>query len=277
MSSMSRTLLGESNRSSVPASDARGVYHPAPVLDEPYGVDVLAPAYELPDGRTNFRYSMSREEMLKGLANRFVHSTTYLYLYATMAVLSLVTVIFSLLWTCPGPAFYILELLVNVILVAEVCVRFVAYGRNFWKSTYNIIDLFLVVLCILTLIILFVGHGCSPIAERPGMSEELLDSVLLIVRNVMQCMRLISVIRRSGYNVASRITAIDLSDAHDYNLDLDLEHESSQALQRMRDGGDQHSSGNGWSPQTRPETLVSNHPNESVIAMDSAELDDTHL
>ena len=80
MSSMSRTLLGESNRSSVPASDARGVYHPAPVLDEPYGVDVLAPAYELPDGRTNFRYSMSREEMLKGLANRFVHSTTYLYL-----------------------------------------------------------------------------------------------------------------------------------------------------------------------------------------------------
>ena len=109
------------------------------------------------------------------------------------------------------------------------------------------------------------------------MSEELLDSVLLIVRNVMQCMRLISVIRRSGYNVASRITAIDLSDAHDYNLDLDLEHESSQALQRMRDGGDHHSSGNGWSPQTRPETLVSNHPNESVIAMDSAELDDTHL
>ena len=76
---MSRTLLGESNRSSVPASDARGVYHPAPVLDEPYGVDVLAPAYELPDGRTNFRYSMTREEMLKGLANRFVHSTTYLY------------------------------------------------------------------------------------------------------------------------------------------------------------------------------------------------------
>ena len=80
---MSRTLLGESNRSSlVPASDARGAYHPAPVLDEPYGVDVLAPAYEMRDGRTDFRYSMSREEMLKGLANRFVHSTTYLYLYA---------------------------------------------------------------------------------------------------------------------------------------------------------------------------------------------------
>ena len=109
------------------------------------------------------------------------------------------------------------------------------------------------------------------------MSEELLDSVLLIVRNVMQCMRLISVIRRSGYNVSTRIMAIDLNDAHDYNLDLDLEEESSQALQRMRDGGDHRSGERGWSPQSRPDTFVATRPDDSIIAMDSTEIDDTHL
>lgn len=276
MSSTSRSFMNSASPpgASRPAYDARGSYRQAPVLDEPYGVDVLAPAYEFRDGRADPRYHLSREEMLKGLANRFVHSTTYLYLYATMAIFSLITVIFSLLWTCPGFAFYILELLVNVALVAEVCVRLVAYGGNFWKSAFNIIDVCLVALCIVTLIVLFVGHGCSPLSNRPGMSEELLDSVLLIVRNIVQCMRLISVVRRSGYNVSSRVMAIDLSDAHSYNLDLDFEHESSQAMQRMRDGGDARSGDRGWSPQSRPETFVSRNPDDSIIAMDGTELDD---
>lgn len=273
---MSRSFLGQQGASFF-SRDTRGSYELAPGPDEPYGIDVLAPAFEPSHGQNDPRYNLSREEVLKGFANRFVHSTTYLYLYATMAILSLVTVIFSLVWTCPGPAFYILELLVNVVLVAEVSVRLVAYGKNFWKSTFNTIDLCLVALCLVTLVVLFLGHGCSPLSQRPGMSEELLDSVLLIVRNVMQCMRLISVIRRSGYNVSTRVMAIDLNDAHDYNLDLDLEEESSQVLQRMRDGGDQRSGERGWSPQSRPDTFVATRPDDSIIAMDSTEIDDTHL
>ena len=240
------------------------------VLDEPYGVDVLAPAFE---PRSDFAqpYAVSREEMFKGLANRFVHSTTYLYLYGSMAGLSLVTVVLSLQRACPGPFFYLLELLINVALVAEVGVRLVAFGKHFWKSTFNIVDLCLVAVCLLTLLTLLFGHGCSPMSRsRSGRSEELLDSALLIVRNVVQCLRLVSVVRRSGYNVASRVSAIDLSEAHGYNLDMDLEEESSLAQQRMREGGDLRAYGRGWTPQTS--AFSAPRGEESVIAMDDAEL-----
>ena len=69
-------------------------------------------------------------------SNRFVHSTVYLYLYGTMALVSLVTVIISLSTACPGVSFYILELVVNVVLVLEVGIRLVAFGkvRRAWRT-----------------------------------------------------------------------------------------------------------------------------------------------
>ena len=45
----------------------------------------------------------------------------------------------------------------------------------------------------------------------------------------------------------------------------------------MRDGGDQSSGERGWSPQSRPDTFVATRPDDSIIAMDSTEIDDTHL
>lgn len=78
---------------------------------------------------TRSQYHLPQSEVLKGLANRFVHSTSYLYLYASMAFASLLTVVMSLMTDCPGTMFYVVEMLVNVVLVVEVGVRFVAFGR----------------------------------------------------------------------------------------------------------------------------------------------------
>lgn len=78
---------------------------------------------------TRTQYHLPPSEVLKGLANRFVHSTAYLYLYASMAVASLFTVVLSLMTDCPGTIFYVLEMLVNLVLVVEVGVRFVAFGK----------------------------------------------------------------------------------------------------------------------------------------------------
>ncbi|UZJ53874.1 hypothetical protein CBS101457_003194 [Exobasidium rhododendri] len=200
-------------------------------------------------------YHLSRNEVMKGLANRFVHSTGYIYFYAGMAIASLLTVFISLLQECPGTIFYVLELIINALLIAEVGIRGYAFGKQFWKSTFNIVDLCLVLLCAITLAVLFFSHDCSPYrrgedhpgpgedlpsnsSARGGRSEELLDSLLLIIRNGAQLFRLVSVIRRSSSNVTTRVPNIDLDDARRFSLDLDLEEEGLAARERMADGGD---------------------------------------
>jgi hypothetical protein len=74
-------------------------------------------------------YHLSRNEVMKGLANRFVHSTGYIYFYAGMAIASLLTVFISLLQDCPGTLFYSLELGINALLIAEVGIRGYAFGK----------------------------------------------------------------------------------------------------------------------------------------------------
>lgn len=109
------------------------------------------------------------------------------------------------------------------------------------------------ILCAITLIVLFFSHDCSPKSPqgdipapgddlghhgRGGRSEELLDSFLLILRNAAQLVRLLSVVRRSSSNVTQRVPTIDLDDARRFSLDLDFEEEGLAARQRMADGGD---------------------------------------
>lgn len=74
-------------------------------------------------------YFLTRSEVLKGVANRFVHSTAYLYFYASMALASIATVVLSLLQDCPGTLFYALELAINVGMIVEVGIRLTAFGK----------------------------------------------------------------------------------------------------------------------------------------------------
>ena len=66
---------------------------------------------------------------MRGVANRFVHSRAYILLYLIMAALSVTTVVLSLTDGCPGPAFYILEVIINTSMILEVSIRLVALGR----------------------------------------------------------------------------------------------------------------------------------------------------
>lgn len=165
-----------------------------------------------------------------------------------MALASLLTVVISLTSECPGSLFYGLELAINLLLIAEVGIRLVAFGKQFWKSTYNVVDLGLVLLCAITLLVIFFHHECSPFRRSPsypdddvptqgrsGKSEELLDSILLIGRNVVQALRLVSIVRRSRSNVTSRPTRIEIGN-RPYSLDLDLEDEGAMARDRIRIG-----------------------------------------
>ena len=83
----------------------------------------------MPRRPTRSIYTMSRDEITKGIANRFVHSRSYIVLYLAMAALSVTTVVLSLVNGCPTLPFYILELIINGAMILEVSIRFIAFGR----------------------------------------------------------------------------------------------------------------------------------------------------
>ncbi|KAH7909785.1 hypothetical protein BJ138DRAFT_1136404 [Hygrophoropsis aurantiaca] len=166
-------------------------------------------------------YALTRSEITKGIANRFVHSRTYIALYLGMAALSVTTVILSLADGCPGLPFYILEFIINTTMILEVGVRFVAFGRQFWKSLFNVVDLILTLFCAITLLVITFA-GCGSTSKQ----EELLDTLLLMTRNVLQFGRLAAVMRQSGQSIFSRPKPIDISAvrrAGYTSLDIDLE------------------------------------------------------
>ncbi|KAJ7161372.1 hypothetical protein C8R43DRAFT_992610 [Mycena crocata] len=166
----------------------------------------------------------------KGVANRFVHSRTYIFLYLGMAALSVTTVILSLTDGCPGLAFYVLEVVINTSMILEVGIRFVAFGRQFWKSPFNVVDLILTVFCALTLLVLAFAKCGSTSKE-----EELLDTFLLIARNVLQFGRLAAVMRQSGQSIFSRPKPIDINAARRAGyLDLDIESEEDEEAELIR-------------------------------------------
>ncbi|KAI5997988.1 hypothetical protein EDD15DRAFT_2194234 [Pisolithus albus] len=140
-----------------------------------------------------------------------------------MAAFSVTTVVLSLHDGCPGLPFYVLEVIINTSMILEVSVRLVAFGR----SPFNVFDLILTVFCAMTLLVLaFAGCGAT------SKEEELLDTLLLIARNVLQFGRLASVMRQSGQSIFSRPKPIDITAvrrAGYTELDLGLEDEDGDA------------------------------------------------
>ncbi|KAI0034177.1 hypothetical protein K488DRAFT_46081 [Vararia minispora EC-137] len=169
---------------------------------------------------TRSMYAMTRSEITRGIANRFVHSRMYIAIYLVMAALSITTVVLSLKDGCPGAPFFILEIIINTAMILEVVVRFLAFGSvrlyysiyryavSFWKYPFNVFDLIVTFFSVITLLVIFFA-GCGTATKE----EEILDTLLLVARNTLQFGRLASVVRQSGHSIFSRPKPIDLNAA----------------------------------------------------------------
>ncbi|CCA77909.1 hypothetical protein PIIN_00553 [Serendipita indica DSM 11827] len=172
---------------------------------------------------TRSHYALSSREAAKGIASRIVYSQYYVIIYVALAAMATTTVVLSLTDGCPGFAFYILEIIINIAMIAEVSIRFVAFGKQFWKSPFNVVDLGLTVLCVITLVVIFFS-GCNELSKE----EELLDTFLLVARNVLQFTRLATVMRRSGRSIFAQPKPIDLNAPRSSRLDIDLSDEEAE-------------------------------------------------
>ncbi|KAI9469909.1 MAG: hypothetical protein EXX96DRAFT_587932 [Benjaminiella poitrasii] len=169
----------------------------------------------LPSSRTQHR--LTKSEIVQGMANRFMYSKSYIGLYLGLTILSFVSIVMSLKEKCPSLLFIIFEEVINAAMIIEVIIRLLALGRRYWKSVWNIIDIILVVLCAVTLVVL--TTGCS-IGER---SEAIFDTVLLVIRNGFQLIRLFVMLRKNQYSMHARSTRIDFDDIPDVEREPSLE------------------------------------------------------
>ncbi|KAG0257059.1 hypothetical protein BG011_004199 [Mortierella polycephala] len=100
-------------------------------------------------------------------------------------------------------------------MIAEVGVRLTALGKNYWKSTSNILDIILVVFCFVTLILVLQGCGSGHDAEK------ILDTVLLILRNVVQGWRLYILLKKNSLIARPRVGAIDFENVRPESMDIE--------------------------------------------------------
>lgn len=154
--------------------------------------------------------------LLRVSANRFTYSKQYIVFYILLTLLSIATVGISFAASkgCPHWSFFILESIVLLALIAEVIIRIISLGKHYWKSWWNIADAILMGLCIMTFCLVFAGCSTSVRRERQS------STVLLVVRNLIQVVRLVNLLWRNRNNFNNKQVDIDLGDVEDLGFKL---------------------------------------------------------
>lgn len=133
------------------------------------------------------------QEFLFLVGNRFVYSREYVILYIIMIIVN----ISLLLWisfsevdeALTSPIFFFLEIVIGLLLAVEVGVKLAKEKRMFWRKWSNLFDIFVLSLCIISIIISFFG------ASKFEQIDEALERSLLVIRYIIQFIRLCSFIR----------------------------------------------------------------------------------
>ncbi|KAI7829305.1 hypothetical protein BX661DRAFT_136637, partial [Kickxella alabastrina] len=149
---------------------------------------------------------LSRQEILRGAANRLLYSKFYTYYYGIMLFLGLISLGTALIETCPSIFFIVIESIMCICMMLEIITRALAMHWSFLTTWWNYFDIIIVMFCGITLILL--SGDCSPGSN----SEELLNTVMIVVRNGAQVFRLLATLRKNRRQMDARGMNVDLDD-----------------------------------------------------------------
>ncbi|KAJ2359035.1 hypothetical protein IWW50_000123 [Coemansia erecta] len=133
-----------------------------------------------------------------------------------MFLLGLISLITAFAESCPSLFFILVESALCLCMLLEIITRFIAlyHHYEFWRSWWNIFDIIIVLFCLITLVLLSTG-GCS----QGSNSEELFNTVLLVIRNAAQIFRLVATVRKNSRQMDARAMNVDLDNGSSF-LDL---------------------------------------------------------
>jgi len=165
---------------------------------------------------------ITRNDVLKNLANRIIHSKKYTLFYTFVIILSLIILITSFNTPCLSNIYLFMDYFINISLIVEVILRIYALGKHYWKSFLNIIDLIIVPLCVVTVIFLTVDD-CT---NKEG---KIADNIILGVRNGLQLFRLLLLIKNNEL-FSSEVEVVDFDSIDDSQIrEITIPEESDSA------------------------------------------------
>lgn len=100
-----------------------------------------------------------------------------------------------------------IEAVLNISLLMEVVVRYISSPKMFLQSTANKVDLVVTVLCVFLLGMLIFDY----LSSKNAMEATILDSFLMIIRNVMQLFRIAAMLKKNRGRLRERVSSIDFS------------------------------------------------------------------
>ncbi|KAJ2851469.1 hypothetical protein IWW36_001108 [Coemansia brasiliensis] len=150
----------------------------------------------------------------------------------------LISLITAFIESCPSVFFIIVESTLCICMMMEIITRGIAMQRSFFSSWWNYFDILIVLFCAITLILL--SRGCSASSN----SEELLNTILLVVRNAAQIFRLLATLRKNRRQIDAREMNVDLNNGDEF-LDIinDMDNFMAEPEFQIHRGGRQSHDG----------------------------------
>ncbi|KJE92246.1 hypothetical protein CAOG_08681 [Capsaspora owczarzaki ATCC 30864] len=141
-------------------------------------------------------------------ASALFYSKYYFIVYMIVVVLCLTSLIWSLTDSKEQVVgVIVIEVVINVILIFELFIRFMSLGaKAYFASWWNRFDLLVLLLCVGALITYIASTGGENQSEQV---EDVVSLVLLVIRSVLQVIR-VTLLLRSQYRQLSTRREVDI-------------------------------------------------------------------